>query len=168
MQGREGEDTHNMRLEKQIASFLEDQDPESRLEVGADMRKIHHCFRHLKKLLMDKKGDGTNTMSSEIKDQDYQEPLKGEEYKKLRDILQQRDNEINILVNMLKKEKKKAQDALHASGADRNESRRAQNSPLPAGNPEGPRTLPPSAPTQAQDATTFGHRSSLLQRKTGR
>nr|KAF6341392.1 kinesin family member 6 [Myotis myotis] len=154
-------------LEKQIASFLEDQDPESRLEVGADMRKIHHCFRHLKKLLMDKKGDGTSTMSSEIKDQDCQEPLKEEEYKKLRDILQQRDNEINILVNMLKKEKKKAQDALHASGADRNESRRAQNSPLPAGNPEGPRTLLPSAPTQAQDATTFGLRSSLLQRKTG-
>lgn len=49
------------------------------------------------KLLMDKKGDGTNTMSSEIKDQDCQEPLKEEEYKKLRDILQQRDNEISIL-----------------------------------------------------------------------
>lgn len=49
------------------------------------------------KLLTDKKGDGTNTMSSEIKDQDCQEPLKQEEYKKLRDILQQRDNEISIL-----------------------------------------------------------------------
>lgn len=36
------------RLEKLIASFLEDQDPESRLEVGADMRKIHHCFHHFK------------------------------------------------------------------------------------------------------------------------
>ncbi|XP_036271250.1 kinesin-like protein KIF6 [Pipistrellus kuhlii] len=154
-------------LEKQITSFLEDRDPESRLEVGADMRKIHHCFRHLKKLLMDKKGDETNTMSSEIKDQDCQEPLKEEEYKKLRDILQQRDNEINILVNMLKKEKKKVQDALHGSGMDRNESRRTQSSPLPPGNPEGPRTLPPSAPTQAQDSTTFGHRSNLLHRKTG-
>lgn len=73
----------------------------------------------------------------------------------------------DILVNMLKKEKKKVQDALHGSGMDRNESRRTQSSPLPAGNPEGPRTLPPSAPTQAQDSTTFGHRSSLLHRKTG-
>lgn len=27
---------------------MEDQDPESRLEVGADMRKIHHCFHHFK------------------------------------------------------------------------------------------------------------------------
>lgn len=31
-----------------MTSFLEDQDPESRLEVGADMRKVHHCFHHLK------------------------------------------------------------------------------------------------------------------------
>lgn len=36
------------RLEKRITSFLEDQDPESKLEVGADMRKIHHCFHYLK------------------------------------------------------------------------------------------------------------------------
>lgn len=36
------------RLEKLIASFVEDQDPESRLEVGADLRKIHYCFHHFK------------------------------------------------------------------------------------------------------------------------
>nr|XP_011752976.1 kinesin-like protein KIF6 isoform X4 [Macaca nemestrina] len=87
-----------LQLEKLITSFLEDQDPESRLEVGADMRKVHHCFHHLKKLLNDKKifGNNTvsNTVSSESKDQDCQEPLKEEEYRKLRDILKQRDNEI--------------------------------------------------------------------------
>ena len=27
---------------------MEDQDPESKLEVGTDMRKIHHCFHYLK------------------------------------------------------------------------------------------------------------------------
>lgn len=155
-----------LQLEKLITSFLEDQDPESRLEVGADMRKIHHCFHHLKKLLNDKKIQGKSTVSSEIKDQDGQEPLKEEEYKKLRDILQQRDNEINILVNMLKKEKKKAQDALHLSSVDRNEFRHSQSSPFPPGNPEGPRTSS-SASTQVQDASTFGSRSTLLQRKTG-
>ncbi|KAF6364617.1 kinesin family member 6 [Rhinolophus ferrumequinum] len=155
-----------LQLEKLITSFLEDQDPESRLEVGADMRKIHHCFHHLKKLLNDKKIHGKSTVSSEIKDQDCQEPLKEEEYKKLRDILQQRDNEINILVNMLKKEKKKAQDALHLSSVDRNEFRHSQSSPFPPGNPEGPRTSS-SASTQVQDASTFGYRSTLLQRKTG-
>ncbi|KAM5286927.1 kinesin-like protein KIF6 isoform 2-T2 [Hipposideros larvatus] len=155
-----------LQLEKLITSFLEDQDPESRLEVGADMRKIHHCFHHLKKLLNDKKTHEKSTVSSKIKDQVCQEPLKEEEYKKLRDILQQRDNEINILVNMLKKEKKKAQDALHFSSVDRNDGRHTQSSALPAGNPEGPRTSS-SASTPVHNSSTFGYRSTLLQRKTG-
>ncbi|XP_059877273.1 kinesin-like protein KIF6 [Delphinus delphis] len=156
-----------LQLEERITSFLEDQHPESKLEVGADMRKIHHCFHYLKKLLNDKNIHGTSIASSEIKDQNSQEPLKEEEYKKLRDILQQRDNEINILVTMLKKEKKKAQDALHFSSMDRSELRRSQSSPFPPGNPEGPRMLPPSAPTQAPDSSTSQYRSSLLHGKTG-
>ncbi|XP_010388034.2 kinesin-like protein KIF6 isoform X2 [Rhinopithecus roxellana] len=161
-----------LQLEKLITSFLEDQDPESRLEVGADMRKVHHCFHHLKKLLNDKKifGNNTvsNTVSSESKDQDCQEPLKEEEYRKLRDILKQRDNEINILVNMLKKEKKKAQEALHLAGMDRREFRHSQSPPFPLGNPEeGQRMRLSSAPSQAQDFSTLGNRSSLLHKKTG-
>ncbi|XP_034516550.1 kinesin-like protein KIF6 isoform X2 [Ailuropoda melanoleuca] len=159
-------DAELLQLEKLITSFLEDQDPESRLEVGTDMRKIHHCFHHLKKLLNDKKIHGKSTVSSEIKDQDCQEPLK-EEYQKLRDILQQRDNEINILVNMLKKEKKKAQDALHLPSMGRSECRRSQSSPFPPWNPEGLRTLPSSATTQVQDISTFGYKSGLLRSKTG-
>ncbi|XP_070953201.1 kinesin-like protein KIF6 isoform X3 [Macaca nemestrina] len=161
-----------LQLEKLITSFLEDQDPESRLEVGADMRKVHHCFHHLKKLLNDKKifGNNTvsNTVSSESKDQDCQEPLKEEEYRKLRDILKQRDNEINILVNMLKKEKKKAQETLHLAGMDRREFRHSQSPPFPPGNPEeGQRLRLSSAPSQAQDFSILGNRSSLLHKKTG-
>uniref|UniRef100_A0A2K5NY38 Kinesin-like protein n=1 Tax=Cercocebus atys TaxID=9531 RepID=A0A2K5NY38_CERAT len=161
-----------LQLEKLITSFLEDQDPESRLEVGADMRKVHHCFHHLKKLLNDKKIFGnnivSNTVSSESKDQDCQEPLKEEEYRKLRDILKQRDNEINILVNMLKKEKKKAQEALHLAGMDRREFRHSQSPPFPPGNPEeGQRMRLSSAPSQAQDFSILGNRSSLLHKKTG-
>ncbi|XP_054554737.1 kinesin-like protein KIF6 isoform X2 [Talpa occidentalis] len=155
-----------LQLEELITTFLEDQDPESRLEVGADMRKIHHCFHYLKKLLNDKKIHVKSPVCSEIKTQNCQEPLKEEEYKKLRDILQQRDNEINILVNMLKKEKKKTQDALHLSSMDRSECRHSQSSPFPPGNPEGPRILLPSPPTQSQDGP-FAYRSSLLNRKTG-
>ncbi|XP_017367264.2 kinesin-like protein KIF6, partial [Cebus imitator] len=157
-----------LQLEKLITSFLEDQDPESRLEVGADMRKIHHCFHHLKKLLNDKKILGNNTVSSEGKDQDCQEPLKEEEYRKLQDILKQRDNEINILVNMLKKEKKKVQEALYLPAKGRHEFRHSQSPPFPLGNPEeGQRMLLPSAPSQAQDFSTLGYRSSLLHKKTG-
>ncbi|XP_036763049.2 kinesin-like protein KIF6 isoform X1 [Manis pentadactyla] len=158
-----------LQLEKLITSFLEDRDPESRLEVGGDMRKIHHCFHHLKKLLNDKKIHGKSIVSSEIKEQDCQEPvnIKEEEYKKLRDVLQQRENEINILVNMLKKEKKKAQDALHLRSMDSSELRHSPSSPFPSGNPKCSRTLLASAPTQAQNVSTCGPRSSLLHRKTG-
>ncbi|KAM4770829.1 kinesin-like protein KIF6 [Rhinophrynus dorsalis] len=102
-----------LRLEEQVRSFLEDQDPESMLEIGADIRKIQHCFGFLKKLLNDKKTQDSRVSST---DSSAQRPgsasLGPEETKKLRDLLQQRDNEINILVNMLKKEKKKTQDAI--------------------------------------------------------
>ncbi|XP_003789215.1 kinesin-like protein KIF6 [Otolemur garnettii] len=157
-----------LQLEKLITSFLEDQDPESRLEVGTDMRKIHHCFHHLKKLLNDKKILGNCTVSDESKDPNCQEPLKEEEYQKLRDILKQRDNEINILVNMLKKEKKKAQDALHLPGTEKNELGHPQNTPFPRGNPEeGQRMLLSSASTQAQDVSALEYRPSLLHQKKG-
>ncbi|XP_055993308.1 kinesin-like protein KIF6 [Sorex fumeus] len=156
-----------LQLEKQTETFLEDQDPESRLEVGSDMRKIHHCFHHFKKLLNDKKIQGKSTVCSETKEQDHQEPFKEEEYKKLQDLLQQRDNEINILVNMLKKEKKKNQGALHSSGTERSDLRPSENSPFPTRNPQGPKTLSSSAPTHPPGLSTLGNRSSLLQGRTG-
>ncbi|EAX03989.1 hCG33195, isoform CRA_b, partial [Homo sapiens] len=59
--------------------------------------------REQSKLLNDKKILENNTVSSESKDQDCQEPLKEEEYRKLRDILKQRDNEISILSEVMKK-----------------------------------------------------------------
>lgn len=153
-------------LEKLIASFLEDQDPESRLEVGADMRKIHHCFHHFKKLLNDK-DSMKNTVSSETTQQACQEPLKDEEHTKLRDLLKQRDNEINILVNMLKKEKKKTQDALLLSNMEKSDARLPRNSPFIPGSPTAQSTSVLSAPSQAQDLSICRHRSSLLHRKTG-
>ncbi|XP_045150712.1 kinesin-like protein KIF6 [Echinops telfairi] len=159
-----------LQLEKLLTSFLEDQDPESRLEVGADMRKVHHCFHHFKKLWNDKSLGKKSPISAEVTDQDQvtQDPFKGEEYKKLQDILKQRDNEINILVNMLKKEKKKSQDVLHLSSTDRSELRPSQGSPLLPGNPEdSQRTLLSSAPRQVQDIGTWQHRSSLLHKKAG-
>ncbi|XP_058519557.1 kinesin-like protein KIF6 isoform X1 [Ochotona princeps] len=155
-------------LEKLITSFLEDQDPESRLEVGTDMRKIHHCFHHLKKLLNDKKTPEKSIVPFETKNQDCQEPFKEEEYEKLRDLLKQRDNEINILVNMLKKEKKKVQDALQLSDMNRGELRHSRSSLFPPrASAEGQRTSLSSAPTQSQDFSTLEYRSSLLHKKTG-
>ncbi|XP_069879937.1 kinesin-like protein KIF6 isoform X2 [Dipodomys merriami] len=156
-----------LQLEKLITSFLEDQDPEGRLEVGADMRKINHCFHYLKKLLKDSKTPEKSTVS-EIKTQNCQEPPREEEYKRLQDILKQRDNEINILVNMLKKEKKKAQDALQLGNVDRGEARLPHSPAFPPGSAEeGQKTLQSSAPTQAPDFSSSRYRSSLLHNKTG-
>ena len=36
------------RLQERVQEYLQDQDPESQLNVGADMRKINECFRILK------------------------------------------------------------------------------------------------------------------------
>lgn len=68
---------------------------------------------------------------------------------------------------MLKKEKKKAQDARHLPSMDSSELRHSPSSPFPSGNLKSSRTLLASTPTQAQDVSTCGPRSSLLYRKTG-
>ncbi|KAM9316891.1 kinesin-like protein KIF6 [Gastrophryne carolinensis] len=103
-----------LRLEQQIHNFLEDEDPESLLDVGADMRKIHACFAFLKKRFRDKKPSAVRQPPPETStERPGSSAARPEDLQKLRDLLQQRDNEINILVNMLKKEKKRAQDALY-------------------------------------------------------
>uniref|UniRef100_A0A8B9ZYK5 Kinesin-like protein n=1 Tax=Anas zonorhyncha TaxID=75864 RepID=A0A8B9ZYK5_9AVES len=102
-----------LQLDKLIETFLEDNDPESTLDVGADMRKIKYCFSHVKQLMNHSKISDKKTVSQHISEEkDTNKAAGKEELKKLKELLQQRDNEINILVNMLKKEKKKAQDAL--------------------------------------------------------
>ncbi|KAJ1148073.1 hypothetical protein NDU88_000914 [Pleurodeles waltl] len=100
-----------LRLEELMKTFLEDTDPECTLDVGADMRKIHHCFKHLKHMLTGRRVQDPaleNTQDNSL----HSPGVKEEDIQKLKDLLQQRDNEINILVNMLKKEKRRAQDAL--------------------------------------------------------
>ncbi|KAM4692828.1 kinesin-like protein KIF6 [Discoglossus pictus] len=106
-------------LEEQLQSFLEDKDPESTLDIGADMRRIQHCFSVFKKLLNDRNIKESRGSTPEITSERPITGANSEEMKKLQDLLQQRDNEINILVSMLKKEKKKAHDAvleLNSSG----------------------------------------------------
>ncbi|XP_035419008.1 kinesin-like protein KIF6 [Cygnus atratus] len=102
-----------LQLDKLIEMFLEDNDPESTLDVGADMRKIKYCFSHVKQLMNHSKISDKKMVSQHTSEEkDTNKEVGKEELKKLKELLQQRDNEINILVNMLKKEKTKAQDAL--------------------------------------------------------
>ncbi|NXA81567.1 KIF6 protein, partial [Thryothorus ludovicianus] len=97
-----------LQLDELIETFLKDSDPDSSLDVGADMRKIKHCFVHMKQIINHPMTSGKKLLSQDISE----EKNSNEELEKLKGLLQQRDNEINILVTMLKKEKKKAQDAL--------------------------------------------------------
>ncbi|NXW88961.1 KIF6 protein, partial [Alopecoenas beccarii] len=102
-----------LQLDELIEAFLEDNDPDSTLDVGADMRKIKYCFIRLKQLMNDSKISGEKLLlQHNSEEKDTNKEVGKEELKKLKELLKQRDNEINILVNMLKIEKKRAQEAL--------------------------------------------------------
>ncbi|KAJ8289574.1 hypothetical protein GJAV_G00002830 [Gymnothorax javanicus] len=108
------------KLGELLKNFLEHPDPDFTLDLGPDMRKIQHCFSLLKVMVRDKftgvpsalGGDSALTSAPSSR-RGSPQPGEGsdEEAKKLREMLQQRDNEISVLVSMLKKEKKKVQDA---------------------------------------------------------
>ncbi|XP_068024775.1 kinesin-like protein KIF6 [Melanerpes formicivorus] len=102
-----------LQLDELIETFLQDNDPDSTLDVGADTRKIKYCFLRVKQLMKHSKMSEEKLLSQHHpEEKDINKEAAAEELKKLKEILQQRDNEINILVNMLKKEKKKSQNAL--------------------------------------------------------
>uniref|UniRef100_A0A8C5JBL6 Kinesin-like protein n=1 Tax=Junco hyemalis TaxID=40217 RepID=A0A8C5JBL6_JUNHY len=90
-----------LQLDELIEAFLKDNDPDSSLDVGADMRKIKYCFIYMKVFFLN--GDqslGTNNDDSRFKKKKRKE-------KKFSLIYF-----ADILVTMLKKEKKKARDTL--------------------------------------------------------
>ncbi|XP_073725556.1 kinesin-like protein KIF6 isoform X1 [Misgurnus anguillicaudatus] len=101
-------------LEQSVKMFLEDPDSEATLNLGPDMRKIHFCFSLLKARLQDRPvahnwaGDGSSTPLMDVSDGDNCKTHA--ECEKLKDMLIQRDNEISILVSMLKREKRKVQE----------------------------------------------------------
>ncbi|XP_031958633.1 kinesin-like protein KIF6 isoform X3 [Corvus moneduloides] len=101
-----------LQLDELIETFLEDNDPGSSLDVGADMRKIKYCFAHMKRIMNRPMTSGKKLLSQDTSEEKNSNKEAEEELEKLKGLLQQRDNEINILVTMLKKEKKKALDAL--------------------------------------------------------
>ncbi|XP_071963656.1 kinesin-like protein KIF6 [Antedon mediterranea] len=112
-------------LDKLVENYLNNPDSDSQLKVPPDMRKINHCFTIFRQLM--KKGfqnaEPAERPTSGETLPEMQHPVDDGELKKLADIIRQRDNEINILVNMLKKEKKKTQDALNQSTYNDRESR---------------------------------------------
>ncbi|KAL6105089.1 kif6 [Pungitius sinensis] len=101
-------------LEVLVKAFLEDPDPDVTLSMGPDMRKIQHCFSLLKKMIMDKQSAGNRQSDGEASPATtaavlQNSPCSAAEVTKLKEMMTQRDNEISILVKMLKREKKRFQ-----------------------------------------------------------
>jgi len=105
-------------LNEQIRSFVSSSDVESVLDVGGDMRKIQHCFAQLKRFASTNHNSPGNSHPDgnhnwdECHDNEPNEvgnklSLDDAQVERLREILEQRDNEIAILVDMLKKERMK-------------------------------------------------------------
>ncbi|KAF1671510.1 KIF6 protein, partial [Pygoscelis papua] len=156
-----------LQLDELIETFLEDNDPDSTLDVGADMRKIKYCFVHVKQLMNHSKISDTKLLSQHISEEkDTNKEAGEEELKKMKELLQQRDNEINILVNMLKKEKKKAQDALfqlNAASAGSTVLEQSHSINLE----ESQRPSSCFSLKEAKDFSSSVHRLPFLSRQTG-
>ncbi|XP_075301893.1 kinesin-like protein KIF6 [Opisthocomus hoazin] len=154
-----------LQLDELIETFLEDNDPDSTLDVGADMRKIKYCFVHVKQLMKHSKtSDKKLFLQHSSEEKDTNKEAGEEELKKLKDLLQQRDNEINILVNMLKKEKKKTQDALfqlNAASAGSTVLEQSVSTHLEESQ------SPSSCLKEAEDVSSSVHRLPFLSRQTG-
>ncbi|XP_041809096.1 kinesin-like protein KIF6 [Chelmon rostratus] len=107
------------KLEEFVKAFLDDPDPDVTLSLGPDMRKIQYCFFMLKIMIMDKDGqrgnrrsDGPESPAAAVSEEVIQDSHhSAAEVTKLKKMLRERDDEISILLQMLKKEKKRAQDA---------------------------------------------------------
>ena len=81
-------------LRRMVEEFVNARDPSVRL-VLSDMLKINDCFLHMKKMIISGKGSGK-----------VAEPaVDNEEVERLRLLVQQRDNEIAILLNHMNKQK---------------------------------------------------------------
>ncbi|KAM6969521.1 kinesin-like protein KIF6 [Tautogolabrus adspersus] len=141
------------KLEELVKAFLEDPDPDVTLSLGADMRKIQCCFSLLKSMIMDKRGGGNKpgddkeSPGETVKREDIEDiSHRAAEVTKFKEMLTQRDNEISILVKMLKKEKKRAQDATaqlanithNQSSASQSAVRSSTNQLLRDGNSDTP------------------------------
>lgn len=155
-------------LDEMITNYLKDTDLEATLDVGGDMRKIQYSYSALKKHTLkqgvpsmresngfDKSEDSLGTTQN-LSDNDG--ALTPHEIKRLKEILEQRDMEINILVNMLKKERKRAMDAESQLGTS-HQTRSGVNS--------APGVLPynsaayESSPIKTEDSVQFEMKSRV-------
>uniref|UniRef100_A0A0B6YSE6 Kinesin-like protein n=1 Tax=Arion vulgaris TaxID=1028688 RepID=A0A0B6YSE6_9EUPU len=82
--------------EKSVKLYLHDPDPESTLEMGHDLRKIHKCFKIFKRIVLEKPQAPPHYIESISRETSLTEvgPYRDAETMKLKELLEQRDNEI--------------------------------------------------------------------------
>ncbi|PWA16327.1 hypothetical protein CCH79_00004688, partial [Gambusia affinis] len=101
------------KLDELVKAFLNDPDPDVPLSLGPDMRKIQHCFFLMKSMILAKKGAETGhndqrpLPTGSRENSQISNSSSAAELTKLKEMLKQR-----ILVKMLRKETKKADDAI--------------------------------------------------------
>ncbi|XP_011488928.1 kinesin-like protein KIF6 isoform X2 [Oryzias latipes] len=104
-----------LKLEEMIEAFLNDPDPDGTLSLGRDMRKVQHSFSYFKRKILEKESErhqcSQQPPAATQREDVYFPHMSPVDVNSLKEMLQQRDNEISILVKMLKKEKKRADDA---------------------------------------------------------
>ena len=86
-------------MNEQIRSFVSSSDVEAVLDVGGDMRKIQHCFAQLKRFASTNQTAPGNHHQGDGHDDEPNEAgnklsLDDAQVERLREILEQRDNEI--------------------------------------------------------------------------
>ncbi|NWH30314.1 KIF6 protein, partial [Chloropsis hardwickii] len=150
-----------LQLDELIETFVKNNDPDSSLDVGADMRKIKYCFSHMKQIINHPMTSGEKLLSEDISE----EKNSNEKLEKLKGLLQQRDNEINILVTMLKKEKKKVQDTLSQLKATSVGSTVLEKSPVSLEESQSPSRY--FSPKEAKVFSSSVPRPPFLSRATG-
>jgi kinesin family protein 6/9 len=128
---------------KQIERYIQDPSAESALNVGASMMHIRAAFDIFKKLCKDKKGEkGTKVVLTPTPElpkavtavekgakSAARNAEEEQEVKRLRLQLQQRDNEVNILVSMLKRKEHGGVEASSQTGPRGPEGAEAQSFP---------------------------------------
>ena len=99
-------ETEKHDLEHRIQVFIKDPDPEVDINLDGDMRKINYVLRRLKKMVNFGPGNGTGPNQVVVNGSSDSDPERAKQFQitpdeliRLKEILEQRDTEIAVLVS---------------------------------------------------------------------
>jgi kinesin family protein 6/9 len=135
---------------EQVETFVKSREKDAKLSVGSDMRMINYSFKLLKMKIVEllnspalgltQPQPGEQSGPRALKSEGETHEQKGHsdvEWQRMKSLLKQRDDEINILVKMLKQEKKRAAEAEASVAAHMERTQGDVSSALSQGKKEG-------------------------------